>query len=80
LFDRGEFAEVKRRLEPLVDAHPQSAGWLYNLACAEAMLGEADAALHHLARAVELHPPFAESAREDDDFASLRDDPRFARI
>jgi tetratricopeptide (TPR) repeat protein len=80
LFDRGEYAEVKRRLEPIVEANPQSAGSVYNLACAEAMLGERDAALEHLARAVELHPPFAESARQDDDLASIRDDPRFARI
>jgi tetratricopeptide (TPR) repeat protein len=80
LFERGEYAEIKRRLEPLVEANPQSAGSLYNLACAEALLGERDAALDHLARAVELHPPFAEAARADDDFASLRDDARFARI
>ena len=80
LFDRGEFAEAKRRLEPVVEANPQSAGSVYNLACAEAMLGEREAALEHLARAVELHPPFAEAARADDDLASLRDDPRFARI
>ena len=80
LFDRGEYAEVKRRLEPVVEANPQSAGSVYNLACAEAMLGERDAALAHLARAIELHPPFAESAREDDDLASIREDPRFARI
>jgi tetratricopeptide (TPR) repeat protein len=80
LFDRGEYAEVKRRLEPVVEANPQSAGSIYNLACAEAMLGERDAALEHLARAVELHPPFAEAARQDEDFASIRDDPRFAEI
>jgi tetratricopeptide (TPR) repeat protein len=80
LFDRGDYASVKRRLEPVVEANPQSAGSLYNLACAEAMLGEKDAALEHLARAVKLHPPFAESAREDDDLASIRDDPRFADI
>jgi tetratricopeptide (TPR) repeat protein len=80
LFDRGEYAEIKRRLEPVVEANPQSAGSLYNLACAEALLGERDAALDHLARAVELNPPFAESARRDEDFASVRDDPRFARI
>jgi hypothetical protein len=80
LFDRGEFAEVKRKLEPVVAAHPQLAGPLYNLACAEALLGENDAALEHLARAVELRPRFAESAREDEDLASIRDDPRFARI
>jgi tetratricopeptide (TPR) repeat protein len=80
LFDRGDYAEVKRRLEPVVEASPQSAGSVYNLACAEAMLGERDAALEHLARAVELHPPFADAAREDGDLASIRDDPRFARI
>ncbi len=80
LFDRGDFAEIKRRLEPVVAAHPQLAEPLYNLACAEALLGEADAAIDHLARAVELHPPFAEAARDDEDFASLRADPRFARL
>ena len=80
LFERGEFAEIKRRLESVVDAHPQLAGPLYNLACSEALLGETDAALEHLARAVELHPPFAEAAREDDDFASLREDPRFGGV
>jgi tetratricopeptide (TPR) repeat protein len=80
LFDRGEFAEVKRRLEPLVEANPQAAGMLYNLACAEALLGETDAALGHLLRAVEIEPRFAEDARRDDDLASLRGDPRFAEV
>ena len=79
LFERGDFAAVKERLESFVEENPESAGSLYNLACAEAMLGEKDAALEHLARAVKLHPPFAESAREDDDLASIRDDPRFGR-
>jgi hypothetical protein len=80
LFDRGEFGEVKRRLEPLVDANPRAAGPLYNLACAEALLGETDAALARLARAVEMVPQFAENAREDEDFAVVRSDPRFAEI
>ena len=79
LFERGDFAAVKERLESFVEENPESAGSLYNLACAEAVLGEKDAALEHLARAVKLHPPFAESAREDDDLASIRDDPRFGR-
>ena len=80
LFDRGEFAEIKRRLEPLVEGSPRAAGPLYNLACAEAMLGERDAALGHLARAVEIVPQFADNAREDEDFAVLRSDPRFTEI
>lgn len=80
LFNRGEYAEVKRRLQLVVSAHPHAAGTLYNLACAEAMLGETDAALEHLTRAVSINASFAEAAREDEDFASIRDDPRFASI
>jgi AraC-like ligand binding domain len=80
LFDRGEFREIKRRLAPLVEAHPRAAGPLFNLACAEALLGETDAALGHLARAVEIVPGFAEEARRDEDFAALRSDPHFTEI
>jgi tetratricopeptide (TPR) repeat protein len=77
LFAAGEFAEAKRRLEDALERYPDGAGLIYNLACAEARLGEQDAALEHLARAVELSDQFAEYARGDDDLASLRDDPRF---
>jgi tetratricopeptide (TPR) repeat protein len=78
LFDKGEYAEVKRLLE---EAMPQYEGnngvLLYNLACAEARLGEKDAALDHLAQAVALEDRFAEYARDDEDLAAIRDDPRF---
>lgn len=77
LFAAGEFAEAKRRLEAALERYPDGAGLVYNLACAEARLGERDTALEHLARAVELNDQFAEYARGDDDLASLRDDPRF---
>jgi hypothetical protein len=80
LFDRGDYAEVKRRLEPIIAANPQAAGGLYNLACAEALLGEVDAALGHLSRAAEIEPRFAEQAAGDDDFAAVRADPRFSQI
>jgi tetratricopeptide (TPR) repeat protein len=56
---------------------PDSAGIAYNLACAEARAGRTDDALAHLMRAVELHPPFAATAAQDDDLASIRRDPRF---
>ena len=53
---------------------------LYNLACAEAMLGETDEALGHLRLAIDSLPEAAEWAREDVDLASIRDDPRFAEL
>lgn len=77
LFERGEFAEAKRRLEELLARHPDHAGMTFNLACAEARLGETDAAIDHLRRSIRLNERFAEYAKTDDDLASLRDDPRF---
>jgi tetratricopeptide (TPR) repeat protein len=77
LFQRGEYAEAKRRLEQHAARHPDSGAVLYNLACAEAMLGEHDAALEHVVRAVELEERFREPAQSDPDLDSIRDDPRF---
>jgi len=64
-------------LRTLHEAEPESAGILYNLACAEARLGRADDALEHLAASVALFAGFADNAQTDDDLASIRDDPRF---
>jgi tetratricopeptide (TPR) repeat protein len=79
LFGEGRYAEAKERLEAVAAEFPDAGGPLYNLACAEAQLGERDAALEHLARAVELEPRFIPLAQDDTDFASIRDDPRFPR-
>jgi tetratricopeptide (TPR) repeat protein len=79
LFAEGRFAEAKERLEGAVAEFPDAGGPLYNLACAEALLGEHEAALEHLARAVELEPRFVALAQDDSDFASIREDPRFPR-
>jgi hypothetical protein len=44
---------------------------LYNLACAEAQLGENDAALEHLRAALVERPGFAEDIRTDSDLEPL---------
>lgn len=77
LFEQGEYAQAKERLVAAIERRPETGGLLYNLACAESRLGETEAALTHLARAVELDPRYAEYAREDEDLAAIRDDPRF---
>jgi tetratricopeptide (TPR) repeat protein len=55
----------------------ENAGTLYNLACFEALAGKDDDSIAHLARAIELRPQCREWAREDKDFAALRDRPDF---
>ena len=64
-------------LSRLHEEHPDDGLILYNLACAESRGGQADAAFDHLRRAAELEARFAELARDDEDFAPIRDDPRF---
>jgi len=77
LFATGDYAGAKAILIEGLEEFPESALMLYNLACAEARLGERDAALGHLVRAAELESRFAEYARTDDDLESIRDAPEF---
>lgn len=80
MFDEGEHQKAKEVLLKSLDKYEDKAGILYNIACAEAMLGEADEALGHLREALEKHPQYAEAAREDPDFEPIRSDPRFAEL
>jgi hypothetical protein len=65
---------VRAALERLPD-HP---GLHYNYACFATLAGDTgDETFVHLRRSVELLPRFREDARRDDDFAAVRDDPRF---
>jgi hypothetical protein len=77
LFERAEYTEAKRRLEAHAARQPDSGAVLYNLACAEAQLGEREQALAHVTRAVELEERFREPAQTDPDLESIRDDARF---
>jgi mannose-6-phosphate isomerase-like protein (cupin superfamily) len=51
----------------------------YQLACVEALAGNRDRALDELQIAVAGSEPLRGSARTDEDFASIRDDPRFPK-
>ncbi len=52
----------------------------YNWALLEAVRGNIDAALEHLADAVTLNPRWKEYARNNEGFETLRDDPRFQEL
>jgi tetratricopeptide (TPR) repeat protein len=80
LFNRGEHAEAKRLLLEALDRYEDRGALYYNLACAEAQLGETDAAFGHLRQGVKERPDLTDLARTDDDLAPLCDDPRFDEI
>jgi len=75
----GRWDEARRVMEEGLDAKPGNAAMLYNLACLEARAGENEAALDRLVAAVEANERFREIAQTDEDFVSIRDDPRFPR-
>jgi tetratricopeptide (TPR) repeat protein len=72
--------EYERAVEVMTQAlqeHPDNSNVLYNLACVESLAGQRDAALGHLARAIELDPRMKDWAQSDADFAPIRQDPGF---
>jgi tetratricopeptide (TPR) repeat protein len=80
LLDTGKPAEAKRLLTDAIERYEDKSTLYYNLACAEALLGENDDAFGHLRAAIDGNPSLAEYLPEDADFASLRDDPRFTEL
>ena len=52
----------------------------YNAACGYALTGDKEKALKHLETAIEMGYDLSKNIREDEDFASLRDDKRFQTL
>jgi len=73
-------AAAREVLEDGLAEHPESAGIRYELACWAATRGSAAEALRRLGEAIELDSSVASYARDDEDFASLRDDPQFSAL
>jgi tetratricopeptide (TPR) repeat protein len=74
---RRDYGKAVEILREVVESHPETGLILYNLACAETLNGEHDAALEHLARAAALEERWRSAALDDPDFDAVRDDPRF---
>lgn len=72
----GALAECNAAFEQF----PGNALVYYNVACVEALLGHADESLAALDASLSAWPAYRELAVGDDDFASLRDDPRFLAL
>ncbi len=73
----GRFDEARRAIDEGLERYPDKPRLLYDLACVEALAGEKERALTSLGEAVRRDAQFAEHARGDPDFASIRDDPEF---
>ena len=75
----GRYDAARRLLRQGLEAKPGHPSILYDFACVEALAGETDRALELLNEAIAKNESFREYAQTDEDFASIRDDPRFPR-
>ncbi len=73
-------AEGLRILDEGDERFPGNVSLLYDRACLHALAGDGDQALASLAEAIEVDERAREWAREDQDFASVRDAPEFERL
>jgi tetratricopeptide (TPR) repeat protein len=79
--DRGDIERARELMADGVNRYPEAWQGYYNFACIEASGGDREAALTYLEKAAELEPErVPEAAADDEDFDSIRDDPRFLAI
>jgi hypothetical protein len=77
-YQEQRYADALEAVRGALERMPDHAGLNYNYACFATLTGDTDDdTFDHLRRSVELLPRFREDARRDDDFAAVRDDPRF---
>ena len=77
-YGEDRYADALEAVREALEQMPDHAGLHYNYACFATLAGDTgDDTFAHLRRSVELRPQFREDARRDDDFAAVRDDPRF---
>lgn len=79
-YNAKDYAGALEVARGILHRYPGNGLALYNIACMEALLGKPDDALAHLREAIEAAPRLRGNARTDDDFASLRGDPRFEEL
>jgi Xaa-Pro aminopeptidase len=79
-YNAGDFETALARIEQVLAREPNDVLALFNAACFEARLGRTDDALEHLRRAIEVDERAIEQARGDEDFDSVREDPRFKKL
>ena len=80
LYDKGEHAELRARLEDLIAANPQYPMLVYNLACSESLSGRTAEAIDHLRHAIDTSEKFRADASRDSDFDPIRDEPSFKAL
>lgn len=80
LLNNGAYEDARDQFEAILSRSPESDFAHYGMAVLNSMTGQAEEALEHLGRAIELNPSNRIQARSDPDFVDMADDPRFTEL
>jgi tetratricopeptide (TPR) repeat protein len=80
LLNAGAFEDARDQFEAILAESPRADFAHYGMALLSSMTGQAEEALDHLARAIEINPAARIQARSDSDFVDMADDPRFTEL
>jgi len=80
LLNNGAFEDARDHFEAILAQSPRADFAHYGMALLSSMTGQAEEALEHLSRAIEMNPANRIQARSDPDFIDMADDPRFTEL
>lgn len=80
LLNTGSFEEARDQFESILNSAPEADFAHYGMALLSSMTGQAEEALEHLGRAIQINPSNRIQARSDPDFIDMADDPRFTEL
>jgi tetratricopeptide (TPR) repeat protein len=80
LLNSGSFEDARDQFEAILADSPRADFAHYGMALLSSMTGQAEEALDHLGRAIEINPAARIQARSDPDFVDMADDPRFTEL
>jgi len=80
LSEMGKYEEASQCCDKILEMEPTHATALYNKACFESLRGNVEVAIDFLRKAIGIDKRFIESAKEERDFANIRNDERFVKL
>lgn len=80
LYQAGDYEGAIEHGHAVIEANPQYAGPMYNLACCESLAGRPGDAVKHLGQAIGRSERFRDLAKSDSDFDPIRDEPEFKEL
>jgi tetratricopeptide (TPR) repeat protein len=80
LYESSRYAEAADRGRELIEAHPEYANVVYNVACCESLAGRTADAIEHLRLAIDRNERLRSLAAGDSDFDPIRNEPAFEEL